>query len=72
MEELNSSDHSALQRMKMKLDSVDTDSRNYHFTVINITEEDAQEVEKAVLKEHDDRIAEMIARIRELHVFMSH
>ena len=44
--ELNSSDHSALQRMKVKLNLLDIDFRNYHFAIINITEEMLKKLNK--------------------------
>ena len=65
-EELNSSYLSALQRMKVELNSLDTKFRNYHFVIVDIAEENAQEAEQAVLDEHDDRTADIIARIEDL------
>ena len=62
-EELNSTDHSVLQRMKVKLDSLDANSKKYHFAVVDIAEEDAQEAEQEVLDDHNDGITEIIAHI---------
>ena len=52
--------------MKVRLDLLDANARNYHFAVIDITEEDDQEVEQALLDERDDRIVETTARIEKL------
>ena len=64
--ELNLSDDSTLQRVKVKVDSLDADFKWYHFAVINVAEDNAQEEEQAVLDERDNRIAEIMTHIEEL------
>ena len=57
----------AIQQLLQKLESLDTDFKSYHFTILDLIEEqEVLENEQATLDEHDDRIAKITNHIQKL------
>ena len=55
------------QQFQKKLESLDTDFKDYHFNVVNlIEEEEGLEREQAVLDEHDDRVTDLSYCLQQL------
>ena len=55
------------QRMQQKLDTLDADFRAHHHNIVDLTDsEDSLAREQDVLDEHDDLVAELAGRIKQL------
>ena len=55
------------QRMQQKLDTLDADFRAHHHNIVDLTDsEDSLAREQDVLDEHDDLVAELAVRIKQL------
>ena len=56
-ETLTSGDVRIAQQLLQKLSSLDSDFKSYHFSIIDLVEENSLETEQRVLDEHDDKLA---------------
>lgn len=54
------------QRMAQKLETLDSDFKSRHYSVIDLIEEDGLEREQYILDEHDDEVTGLSTRLQQL------
>lgn len=60
------------QRLGSKLESLDSEFKARHYSVVELAKEEELEDEQAVIDQHDDTVAELSIRIQELITLCSH
>ncbi len=65
-EALTSGDARIAQQLLQRLSSLDSDFKSYHFSIIDVIGEDSLEAEQRILDGHDDKLANLSARLQEL------
>ena len=58
-----------VQQSRKRLESLEEEFKRYYLGVINhMEEEEDLEKEQAILDEHDDRVADVLDRLQQLHL----
>ena len=67
-EQLSPSDWLIVQQLKKRLEMLVEEFRSYHFTVIDLVEEEDLEREQAILDDHDDRATNILDHLQQLYL----
>ena len=66
-EELTHADHLAIQLLIKKFEMLDTKFRQYHYTIVELQENEADvEEEQAALDGHDEKVTDLSNRLQQL------
>ncbi len=63
---LSPAERSAAQQLLQKLETLDTEFRTHHMAMVDYLEGELLNAEQAALDEHDDRVADLTIRVRQL------
>ena len=66
-DELAYADHLVIQRLIKKFETLDTEFHQYHYTLVELQENEADvEEEQVVLDHHDEKVTDIIDRLYQL------
>ena len=65
-EDLTHADRLAIQRLIKKFETLDTEFRQHHYTIVELLDDEAVDEEQAALDDHDEKVTDLVDRLQQL------